>query len=233
MSSPGPTLPRPYVTAVGPHILVSPNSLATITLPSIDINQTRFDEYATPRNATTLTWSLNLYPHLTYCLTWPLYQGALLQRLACSCQMIPIDFVNTTWELSGNVGYSWWSLEECLTAVANELLTWVCFPHYTGTLKIFETMFFCKLSSFGYWRAFFRHSVCLNCCMRSRDAFIPLMALCSYAISLMPSFMDENLPLSCGKLVSTGMIVLFMKESFPVCSGWGEVLCWLWPLFLL
>jgi hypothetical protein len=27
------------------------------------------------------------------------------------------------------------------------------------------------------------------------------------------------------KLVSTGMIVLFRKESFPVCSGWGEVMC--------
>jgi hypothetical protein len=31
--------------------------------------------------------------------------------------------------------------------------------------------------------------------------------------------------MSCGKLVSTGMIVLFRKESFPVCSGWGEVMC--------
>jgi hypothetical protein len=31
--------------------------------------------------------------------------------------------------------------------------------------------------------------------------------------------------LSCGKLVSTGMIVLFRKENFPVCSGWGEVMC--------
>jgi Flp pilus assembly protein CpaB len=31
--------------------------------------------------------------------------------------------------------------------------------------------------------------------------------------------------LSCGKYVSTGMIVLFRKESFPVCSGWGEVMC--------
>ena len=30
---------------------------------------------------------------------------------------------------------------------------------------------------------------------------------------------------SCGNKVSTGMIVLFRKESFPVCSGWGEVMC--------
>ena len=36
---------------------------------------------------------------------------------------------------------------------------------------------------------------------------------------------EASYALSCGKLVSTGMIVLFMKESFPVCSGWGEVLC--------
>ena len=31
--------------------------------------------------------------------------------------------------------------------------------------------------------------------------------------------------LSCGNIVSTGMVFLFMKESFPVCSGRGEVLC--------
>ena len=30
--------------------------------------------------------------------------------------------------------------------------------------------------------------------------------------------------LSCGNIVSTGMVTLFMKESFPVCSGWGEVM---------
>jgi hypothetical protein len=28
---------------------------------------------------------------------------------------------------------------------------------------------------------------------------------------------------SCGKLVSTGMVFLFRKESFSVCSGWGFV----------
>jgi len=135
MSSSAPTPPRPYVTAVGPHILVSPNSPAIVTLPSIDINQNRFEEYATPRDATTFRWSLNLYPHLAYCLTWPLYQGSLLQRLACLRRTIPIDFINTTWELSGRVRYSWWSLEVCLIAVARELLTWVLFPNYRGPPK--------------------------------------------------------------------------------------------------
>ena len=30
--------------------------------------------------------------------------------------------------------------------------------------------------------------------------------------------------LLCGKLVSTGRVFLFRKESFPVCLGRGEVL---------
>ena len=40
-----------------------------------------------------------------------------------------------------------------------------------------------------------------------------------------PSLEEVVNALSCGKLVSTGMIVLFRKESFTVCSGWGEVMC--------
>lgn len=194
MSSPASTLatPRPYVIAFGSHVLVSPNAPAITTLPSIDVNQHRFDDYATPRDATTLRCSLNLYPHLAYCLMWPLYREPLLQRLSCSRRTIPLEYIRTCWEMPKDLAYSWWSLEECLAAVANELLTWVRFPNYTGPPKNFGIMFFPKPSSFGYRRAFFNRAVCVRCCIRSRDAFIPLMALCSYAISLTPSFTDEN-----------------------------------------
>jgi hypothetical protein len=43
-------------------------------------------------------------------------------------------------------------------------------------------------------------------------------------VLLINDVLPSLFPVSCGNLVSTGMVILFMKESFPVCSGWGEVL---------
>ena len=61
----------------------------------------------------------------------------------------------------------------------------------------------------------------------STSSSISVLPCCLTAVYVAP--MSEGPKsvevLSCGKLVSTGMIVLFRKESFPVCSGWGEVMC--------
>ena len=138
---------------------------------------------------------MNFYPFLPYCTVWPLYQGPLLQRLACSRRTLPIEFTrNSCWAMSPSLSYSWWSLEVCLKAIANELLTWVDNPNHSGPPKDFGHKFLPTPSDFGYRRVFLKRQQCVRCCLTSRDAFVPLMALCSYAISLTPSFTDENPP---------------------------------------
>jgi hypothetical protein len=173
-----------FVTAIGPDVLVSPNSSALIKPP---YNMSRIDmaDDPSPYEGATLRWSLNSMPQLGYCLQSPRYQGPLLQRLAYTPSTLPIVY-DYGWRLSRNVADSWWSLEECLLAITVELFT---------SASVFHSLdfaYFRKPSQYGYRRAFTKRHRARNCCMNAHDAFVPLMALCSYAISLTPSFTDEN-----------------------------------------
>jgi hypothetical protein len=56
--------------------------------------------------------------------------------------------------------------------------------------------------------------------------FIQLTAFFIYSvlmegIATLDDGLDGHHTLSCGNLVSTGKVILFMKESFPLCSAWG------------
>jgi hypothetical protein len=63
---------------------------------------------------------------------------------------------------------------------------------------------FQKPSEYGYRRMFGKCDQAVKCCMKARDAFIPLMALCSFAISYIPCFTTENPPWI-EKLVEVGI----------------------------
>jgi hypothetical protein len=81
---------------------------------------------------------------------------------------------------------SWQSLKVCLEAATVKLFNAV------GALHSLDFCVFWRPSQYGYLNLFNKRPQCIQCCMNSRDAFVPLMALCSYAISLTPNFTAEN-----------------------------------------
>jgi hypothetical protein len=189
--------PRPHITAEGTHVLVSPNSSRIIELPHHLSKIDLCTDYPDPSEATTLRWSMNPYPQLAYCLTSPRFQGPLLQRLAYTRRTLPVIWDGRIhfWGLSPDVLYLWWSLEMCLICVAREL--------FSSTTALHSQTFQVP-SDYGYCRPHGKRDRAVRCSMRAHDAFVPLMALVSYAISLTPSFTDENPPWV-AKLIERGI----------------------------
>jgi hypothetical protein len=82
-------------------------------------------------------------------------------------------------------------------------------------LHTLEFRVFRRPSQYGYLNIFNKRHQSVRCCMNARDAFIPLMALCSYAISLTPDFTAEN-PSWVAKLQEMGIHpewVQLLKDS--------------------
>jgi hypothetical protein len=188
--------PRPKITSVEAHILVSPNAPDIFELP---VGMSKNDTPSEPRpsDATTFRWSLNPFPQLPYCLKYPRYQGPLLQRLAYTFNTLPLEW-DYGWSLSPSVAESWQSLETCLETATVALFNAV------GALHLLEFRVFRRPSQFGYSRKFRKSDQSRRCCINGRNAFVPLMALCSYAISITPNFTNENPPWV-GKLEEMGV----------------------------
>jgi hypothetical protein len=193
-----PPAPPRHVRAVGPHIFVSPNSLAFPILPLPNISKTEMYNDPLPHEGSAFRWSLDGYPQLPYCLKHPRYQGALLERLAFTFRSLPIDFDRGRYELSQNVQTLWHSLENCLIAATWELFRAANVMHHLS----FQP--FRYPSEYGYRRTYINKKQTRRLALMARDAFVPLMAMCSYAISLTPDFNTDN-PSWVAKLEEVGI----------------------------
>ena len=141
-----------------------------------------------PHEGTAFRWSLDGYPQLPYCLKSPRYQGALLERLAFTFRSLPIVFDRGRYELAKNVQFLWHSLEKCLIAATLELFKAAEVLHHLSFAS------FKYPSEYGYLRTFINKKQIRRLALMARDAFVPLMAMCSYAISLTPEFNTNNPP---------------------------------------
>ena len=98
--------PRPKITSVEAHILVSPNAPDIFELP---VGMSKNDTPSEPRpsDATTFRWSLNPFPQLPYCLKYPRYQGpfynaSLIHLIRFPLNGTTVGASHRVWQSRGN-----------------------------------------------------------------------------------------------------------------------------------
>ena len=179
-------MPRPrHVFATEDSIFVSPNS--SILPPRPTVPTINLPNNPLPSEGSILHWSMDAYPYLPYCLQSPRYSGPLLQRLSYRAGNLPVECVDNMWRLCPKVAHQWRSLETCLISATQIILD------SSDTLNL---RWFRKPEEYLYRQQFDTRQRMVGCAMRSRDAFLPLMATCSYVISHTPNFTASPPPWS-------------------------------------
>jgi hypothetical protein len=147
------------------EIYTSPNSQYPPT--SIPV----LTEYITLSQVRSVQWCENFQPYLTFVPAELDFSGPILGRLSYSYPTLPIVPVNDKWALKHSVMISWHRLERALYGVSQALCRddYLCIYRYPGSYKYLEMH--------STEEAARRHA------MMSRDAFVPLMALCSWCMA--------------------------------------------------
>jgi len=177
-------------SCISPHTRPLPHTLPTRErLISKDLPD--------PALARQLNWSHNDFPALALTQKQSLFQGFLFQRLAVTEQTIPAVKVGENWELENNFRSTWCNLENGLRATITSL--WFAHKHVgsgrTSTSWLGpEGSLFHRPESYGYTRAWPSRSELIAHTLRSRDAFLPLMAMCTLAMITLTPDGQELIP---------------------------------------
>ncbi|KZP05288.1 hypothetical protein FIBSPDRAFT_766062, partial [Athelia psychrophila] len=162
-----------------------------------------------PRECRDLRFFSNAYPWLAFTPTTPRYQGTLLGRLACSKNsLVPkgwVEFRRHTWFMEDRIYEGWQNLEVALAAITQELL------HFSGVTLPRDWQWFPLPSKYGYQCGHFGKEKFLKSVLLARDAFVPLMAHCSFAIAMTREFRKENPPWA-RRLLDIGVRPSFVHE---------------------
>jgi hypothetical protein len=181
-----PAHPR-HVFAVRNHVFVSPNSTDLPDLP-VAFSKDALPNDPLPNEGTSLRWSVDAFPFLPFGLQSPRYHGPLLQRLSYRPGNIPVQFLNDVWILSRKFARQWQLLENCLISV-----TRILFLAANVTVPV-GFKWFKPPSEYFYLQTSDTRQQMIERVMNARDAFIPLMAICSYAIAFTPNFTHASPP---------------------------------------
>jgi hypothetical protein len=131
------------------------------------------------RDTQSLQWGFVKYPFLGFIPKTPVYEGPLLDRLAYNYRTIPIEKVQTEggqgWHLSPDLQGRWHRLECGLCTATCHLLSYWTSLNYR---------FYPMPSIFGYGRVWESESTARHKAILSRDAFLPLLAMCSWSIAM-------------------------------------------------
>lgn len=169
---------------VNDEVFSSPNSS---TLPCIPHFHDSLPEYTMPRDTQQLSWSYNAYPQLAFVPRENRFEGPIFQRLAYTFYNIPMERDGHLWRLSRSVQTQWERLETALIVIASFLI------EYSYAFMPLDFSTFRLPSQYGC-RAVGEERYARKIAMRCRDAFIPLMSLCSFAISLhLPTQQTSNI----------------------------------------
>ncbi|TCD67304.1 hypothetical protein EIP91_000274 [Steccherinum ochraceum] len=164
-----------------------------------------------PRDVKLPIYAMPGHPQLGYCAWNTRMEGPILERLQVSYHTVQIQQVHGQCTLAPHIMQSWLSLESALLWVASFLI---------NSSPVANQLFPLDLSTFttpskcGYTRLFYDEEKCRRCVMRSRDAFVPLMAVCTMAIAIR-SAEDEGKE----KAVEVGE-----DPDADVCPSWAVAL---------
>ncbi|KZP03037.1 hypothetical protein FIBSPDRAFT_769562, partial [Athelia psychrophila] len=169
-------------------------------LPSTPLDQIHheFNGRPLPSEARTIRLSHNKYPFLGFVATNVRWEGALLERLRLPSR-IPLDQEDGKWIFKKNLACRWNRLEIGLVGLLQALG-----DHFQLVFPV-EIGAFPGPISHGYMqpRASAKHMV--TAILRARDAFLPLMAFCSYVIALTPNVHATPYPPWMRHLVDRGV----------------------------
>ena len=203
ISFPG-SRPKVFVTE-DDLVFSSPNA---DYLPNMQDLKATFQEYHHPWDVRMLRWFSDKSPHWSFVPRFPSFDNPIFDRLIYNYHSLPIVMEGTLHLLDPNIQQSWWWLETCLQWVANVLLTSnnVLLPlgFNAGPFP----------SSYGYTKKHMEDRFARRCAMKSREGFVLLMALCSFAISLTkpPNQTSSNPP----------RWVELLQAQQPIHASWIE-----------
>lgn len=201
-----------FATPVSGMFLVSPNMNS---LPSTPLDQIpyEFSEFPFPSETKTIRLSHNQYPFLGFVVANVRWEGTLLERLHLPPR-IPLEQDNGQWRFNKDLARRWNRLEMGLKGIPQALGDHfeLLFPSEIGAFRGPE--------SHGYMKSRSTAKAMVTAILRSRDAFLPLMAYCSYVIALSPKVHATPYPPWMRHLVDIGIDpqwVQYLKHS-PVGS---------------
>jgi hypothetical protein len=135
------------------------------------------DEIQHPREIKKLRWASARSPHLAYVPRSTTFDNPIFERLICSYRNIRIIREGNWYLLSLEIQARWLRLEQALRWVASAILS----DNRVNLPLGFNAGPF--PSAYGYLQKHRDESHARYSAMKSRDAFLGLMALCSFAIS--------------------------------------------------
>lgn len=149
----------------------SPNSTKLPPIP----NFTSDLHIRSPADAMNLRWASNQFPQIAFAPVTPRFDGPLFNRLRDGFLIEP---VGTKWQLATATQESWYRLERNLHAMSSTLIS----SHPFGFPLDFS--YFPLPASYGYQRQHCSRAIASRCASQSRDAFVQLACMSSYAIAL-------------------------------------------------
>ncbi|KAF8575393.1 hypothetical protein K439DRAFT_1370057 [Ramaria rubella] len=135
--------------------------------------------YVHLREMCAMQWSYNTFPYLAYIPAQKIdfrFEGFM--SLVCDHWRIPLEQENQTWKLMRSIAESWNLIEIGLQCISQALFSASGF-----SLPLYFD-FFPSPTSKGYLQTHQSPELAEKQALISRDAFVPLMAMCSMAIAL-------------------------------------------------
>ncbi|KAF7971128.1 hypothetical protein HWV62_22004 [Athelia sp. TMB] len=188
------------------QIITSPNA----DLPAIfdcDAMGRIFSDPPFPGECRELRYSSNAYPWLGFVPKTLRWQGRLLGKLAYNKRTVRslVEWRRHTHFFNDEIYEEWYQLEIALVHVANELIA------FSGVALPLEWALFPLPSHYSYREGHLGLEKFVKSIMLARDAFVPLMSLCSFAIAMTREFRSKNPPWA-HRLVDRGCHTSFVEE---------------------
>lgn len=172
---------RNNVFMIEDWVMSTPNAPPLSSFPSQRIAS------ESPLETQTRNFSIDMYPQLAFVPTTIHWHGPLLERFAYMFDSFPIIKGVAGYQLSIPLAERWARTEQALRLMVQILCT------HSGTCFPLDFSYYPLPSSFGYLRPHRTIRTARKCAKKSRDAFLPLMAMASYtcAITLKDRLADD------------------------------------------
>jgi hypothetical protein len=157
------------------------SSVNASPLPPLESIQSadNLSEDSFPNQTFKLTWSSNTFLWLPFIPTTMRLNNPLFQRLAFSIQSLPLECTYSRYHLARELQHRWYRLEANLYDVIRKLLK------AGNALFPLDFAEFPLPNTFGYLRDHKEKRHAINCAKNSRAAFMPLIAMVSFAMALL------------------------------------------------
>src|SRR5271154_548212 len=155
------------------------------TLPPrflIPRNESNDEPHVNLDSIKTAQWSCNKHPYMVFVPIAPRYEGPLFSQLNWDRYTVPLEHYGGRCSLSSVLRGRWCRLEHNLHSVASTLL------------ENHEIDFFPLPSDYGYLKSHKTKQEAQKSIINSRDAFLPLIAACSFGIFIGLSHFEWDSP---------------------------------------